>query len=206
MGRWKFFATVTVLTALALPAGTLYLLAGLKPHPPKGPTPNLRVEGGAYLYRDGRLSLRVEPLGPEGRAAFFSERGLPDPFADFPPEDNYVFFRVRFENLSREDPLTFSPVATLFGNSAALDEVRLYQTFYRLADGEKRLEAVGKALFVKTLSLPPGTFIERLLVYQYDDPYPVKAIPLIFGSVLVGREGLDLELPFEATFKKEKRR
>jgi hypothetical protein len=206
MGRWKALAAVAVLAALAVPAGTLYLLTGLKPRPPKRPDPNLRVEGRAFVYRNARLELQVEPLDPAGRADFFSRRGLEDPFAGFPPEDNYVAFRVRFENLSKNEPLTFSPVSTLFGNSAALDEVRLYQTFYREKDGEKMLEAVGKTLFVKTLSLPPGTFIERLLVYQYDDPYPVRTIPLVFGSILLGRESLDLELPFEATFHKEKRR
>jgi hypothetical protein len=206
MGRWKALAAVTVLAALAVPAGTLYLLTGLKPRPPKRPDPNLRVEGRAFVYRNAQLELQVEPLDPAGRADFFSRRGFEDPFAGFPPEDNYVAFRVRFENLSKDEPLTFSPVSTLFGNSAALDEVRLYQTFYREKEGEKKLAAVGKTLFVKTLSLPPGTFIERLLVYQYDDPYPVRTIPLVFGSILVGRESLDLELPFEATFHKEKRR
>lgn len=206
MGLWKTSAAVTLLATLALPATTLYLLTGLKPRPPKRPDPSLRVEGRCYVYRNPRLELRVEPLDPAGRADFFSQRGLTDPFAGFPPEDNYVAFRVRFENLSKDEPLTFSPVSTLFGNSAALDEVRLYETFYREKDGEKKLEAVGKTLFVKTLTLPPGTFIERLLVYQYDDPYPVRTIPLIFASILLGRESLDLELPFEATFQKEKRR
>lgn len=206
MGRWKALAAVALLTALAVPAATLYLLTGLKPRPPRRPDPNLRVEGRSYVFTTPRLELQVEPLDPAGRADFFSKKGLLDPFAGFPPEDNYVAFRVRFENLSQDEPLTFSPVGTLFGNSAALDEVRLYQTFYREKDGEKKLEAVGKTLFVKTLTLPPGTFIERLLVYQYDDPYPVRTIPLIFGNILLGRESLDLELPFEATFQKEKRR
>ncbi|MGC8762231.1 MAG: hypothetical protein ACP5VN_01135 [Acidobacteriota bacterium] len=206
MGRWKALAAVSVLASLALPAGTLYLLTGLKPRPPKRPDPNLRVEGRAFVYRNPRLELRVEPLTPPGRADFFAQRGLQDPFAGFPPEDNYVAFRVRFENLSKEESLTFSPVATLFGNAAVLDEVRLYQTFYREKEGERMLEAVGRTLFVKTLTLPPGTFIERLLVYQYDDPYPVRTIPLVFASILVGRESLDLELPFEATFQKEKRK
>lgn len=206
MGRWKTLAGVTVLTALAVPAATLYLLTGLKPRPPKRPDPNLRVEGRSYVYRNAWLELQVEPLDFAARTHFFSKRGLEDPFAGFPPEDNYVTFRVRFENLSKDEPLTFSPVNTLFGNAAALDEVRLYQTFYREKEGEKKLEAVGKTLFVKTLTLPPGTFIERLLVYQYDDPYAVRTLSLVFGGILVGREGLDLELPFEASFKKEKRR
>ncbi|MEW6758456.1 MAG: hypothetical protein AB1347_09560 [Acidobacteriota bacterium] len=197
---------VAGLAVAAVASQTIQVLVGLEPDGKARLPTGVRLEGSTFVVDDPRMSVRVAALDAAGRRDFFAGLGLPDPFRDVLSEENYVFFRVRFENRHKEEDLSFSPVNTMFGNASALDEVRLYQTFYRDKAGQEKLAAAGRGLFVKTLILPPGTHIERLLVYQYDDPYPVRKIPLIFGGILLGREGMDLELPFRADFKKEKRR
>ncbi|MEW5764263.1 MAG: hypothetical protein ACOYXN_02970 [Acidobacteriota bacterium] len=192
--------------ATVVASQVIQVLVGLSPDGKAKLPQGVRLEGNSFVVEDAAMEVRVSALDPAGRAGFFAGLGLQDPFRDVLPEENYVFFKVRFENRHKEEDLSFSPVNTLFGNAAALDEVRLYQTFYRDKAGQEKLAAAGKGLFVKTLILPPGTHIERLLVYQYDDPYPVRKIPLIFGGILQGRQGKDVEFPFRATFKKEKRR
>jgi hypothetical protein len=206
MGRRFWIAALTMVTVAAIASQTIQVLVNLAPDAKAKLPKGIRVEGPTFVVDDPRLEVRVTALDEAGRKDFFSGLGLADPFRDVLAEENYVFFKVRFENRHKEEDLSFSPVNTMFGNSASLDEVRLYQTFYRDKAGQEKLAAAGRGLFVKILILPPGSHIERLLVYQYDDPYPVRKIPLIFGGILLGREGMDLELPFRATFKKEKHR
>jgi hypothetical protein len=78
--------------------------------------------------------------------------------------------------------------------------------FYKETDGEERLAAAGKSFYFKSLHLPPGQWIERLMIFQYDELYQQKKVSLVLSSILLGREGVDLEFPFLTTFKKEKQK
>jgi hypothetical protein len=44
------------------------------------------------------------------------------------------------------------------------------------------------------------------MLFQYDETYQQKKVVLVLSSILLGRDGLDLEFPFLTTFKKEKRK
>ena len=200
-------ATLLAMAALAVAAKSVNILMDLTPEPQKKAREGYAVEGRAYHYRDKRLDARVAYLPPEDRTAWFSKRGLQDPFDGLiKPEDNYAFFSLRLENLQREDNVAFTPGSSMFGTANLVDDVTVYQMFYKENDGEARLAAAGKAFFFKALNLPPGQWIERLLLFQYDETYAVKKVPLVMSSILLGRDGIDLEFSFQATFKKEKRR
>ena len=164
----------------------------------------IAVEGNGYRFTAGDVDVRVEPLTDEQRAAFCREQGVEDPFGALRKGESYVFFKVRFENRRKEGDLVFSPQAAMFGNGLAFDEIKVYQYFYRDKDADAILASAGKVLFLKNLVLPPGYHLERLLMFQYDDPYPVKKISLIIGSLMAGQDGLDLEFRFRATYRKEK--
>ena len=88
----------------------------LLPEPQKKVVEGYQVEGRAYHYRDKRLDAKVAYLPPGDRAAWFAKRGLPDPFEGLiKPEDNYVFFSLRLENLLKEDNVSFTPGSSMFG-------------------------------------------------------------------------------------------
>lgn len=198
-------ASSAILFALAAGAATkIYIIEKLEPDPPKK-VAQYSAEPGGLRYRDARLEVVAAPLLGEARSSYFASRGLSDPFASPALEPTYVLFRIRIENLMRDEALEFSPGSAMFGNSNPLDEIAVYQLFYKEPDGEARLAAAGKTLFLRHLRLPPGEWIERLMVFQYDDPYPTKKITLILGSILLGRDGIDLEFPFRASYRKEKR-
>lgn len=211
-GTLRALAVLVVLAAAApsailLSARTLNILQDLVPEPQKKPEPGYFIEGKSYHYRDKRLDVRVTYLTPEERYAWFAQREVKDPFsAAIRPEDNYAFFRVRIENLQKEDSVEFTPGSSMFGTANLVDDISVYQMFYKESDGEERLAAAGKSFYFKALHLPPGQWIERLMLYQYDETYQQKKVVLVLSSILLGREGVDLEFPFLTTFKKVKRK
>lgn len=202
--RRRFLLMAAILFPVALAASSKYVLTGLAPEVTKKPVPGYTAEGSTFRFRDSRIQVNVTPMGPAERAAYFSSKGLPDPFYGIPADLNYVFFKIRIENLQKEDNVEFSPGSTMFGNSNSVDEIAMYQLLYKEQDGDARLAAAGKAFYLRNLRLPPGQWIERLMAFQYDDPYKTKKIALIMSSILMGREGIDLEFPFAATYVKEK--
>lgn len=193
-----------VLGVSAWASRKIYILETLTPDAKKVDSKKLSVEGGGFHYRDKRVDVRVEPLTGKELEAYYEAESVRDPFAGFPPEANYVFFKVRIENLQKSGELTFSPQGAMLGSDGPLDDIGLYQLFYRETDGDQKLAAAGKTLFLKNLYLPAGYWIERLLVFHYDNPYPTKKMTLILSNILLGKDGLDLEFPFRAGFKKEK--
>jgi len=201
-----FALAVGVSSAVVLSAKTLNILQDLVPQPQKKPEPGYSIEGKTHHYRDSRLDVRVTYLTPDARRAWFGQRGVKDPFAVIRPEDNYAFFRVRFENLQKEDSVEFTPGSSMFGSANLVDDISVYQMFYKERDGEETLAAAGKTFYFRTLHLPPGQWIERLMLFQYDEAYQQKKVALVLSSILLGREGLDLEFTFLTTFKKVKTR
>ena len=198
-----------VLASLVVPLAllasrTIYVLEGLTPEIQRKPVQGYTTEGSSFHYRDGRIAVTATPLLSPDHEAFYAQHELTNPFAHFPVEANYVFFKIRIENLQKADNVEFSPGSVMFGNSNALDDIAVYQLFYKEKDGEALLAAAGKTLFLKNLRLPAGQWIERLMVFQYDDPYKTKKIPLIMSNILMGREGLDVEFPFLTHFRKER--
>jgi len=183
---------------------TLYLLTDLEPKPPRKMEPEYSVEGGVYRFENADMKVEVEYMDKADRAAYYKGKDLSDPFQGLVMYDNLVTFRLRIENLDDAEDLNMSPGAAQMGNALVLDETTLYQMFYRMKDGEERLAAVGRTLFIKPLQLPPGLWIERLLLFQYDDPYPVRRMDLILSSILVGQNGTDVVLRYKAHFEKEK--
>lgn len=199
-------AAVLALVVVAAWAKSINILTDLTPVEPKKGDVGISVEGKGYHYRDKRIDVRVQYLTPGERLAWYQQRGVSDPFAGFVlPQENYVFFKVRFENLQREETVEFTPGSSMFGTSNLVDETAVYELFYKESDGETRLAAAGKTLFLKALHLPPGEWIERILLFKYDEEHQQKKVVLIMSNILLGHEGVDLEFPFNTTFKKEKR-
>jgi hypothetical protein len=194
------------LVVVAVSAKTVNILIDLVPVVPKKPDPGCTIQGKTIHYRDRRVDVQVEYLTPPDRFAWYQKRGEEDPFSGFLlPQENYVFFRVRFENLQKEENVEFTPGSSMFGTANLVDDTAVYELFYKENDGDKRLASAGKSLYFKSLHLPPGEWIERLLMYKYDETYQQKTVVLVMSNILLGREGLDLEFPFTTTFKKEKR-
>ncbi|MGC8723783.1 MAG: hypothetical protein ACP5VF_07910 [Acidobacteriota bacterium] len=201
-----------VLLALALAASlvplgasqTVQVLQDLRPEVKKKLPAGYAVEGLTYSFQDKRFSISATPLTPLAREAYYAKRKLKDPFADATPAAGYIFFLIRIENRQKTDMLYFSPGNVMFGNMNPIDEIAMYQLFYRLPEANAKLDAAGRSFFLRDLHLPPGLWIERLMVFQYDDPYPTKKINLALTSILLGGEGLDVNFPFIAKFKKEK--
>jgi hypothetical protein len=201
-----FALAVGISSVVVLSAKTLNILEDLIPQPQKKPQPGYFIEGKAYHYRDKRLDVRVSYLTADERRAWFDEREIKDPFSAVRAEDNYAFFKVRFENLQKDENVEFTPGSCMFGTGNLVDDITVYQMFYKETDGEERLAAAGKSFYFKALHLPPGQWIERLMIFQYDELYQQKKVSLVLSSILLGREGVDLEFPFLTTFKKEKQK
>jgi hypothetical protein len=197
-------AAAALVAALAAWASGALILESLTPLASKKLPPGYTLEGNVWHYRDPRVDVQVAPLAGEERASFFMSRGLQNPFASALPMENLILFRLRIENLQKDQSVEFSPTAVILGNSLAFDDTHVYQFLYKEADSETKLAAAGKTMYMNHLSLPAGLWIERLLAFQYDDPYPTKKIPLILGSMSAGPEGLDLVFPYKASFHKEK--
>lgn len=197
-------AALCLLLSLSVWAGSkIYVLKSLTPVVDKKSGPGYTMEGLTSHFRDQRADVQVTVLTPEERTKFFAGKGLDDPFTILSPRENYIFFKLRMENLDSSDTLEFSPNEVMFGNSMPLDETMLYQLLYKEKDGDAKLVAAGKTVFSRHLSLPPHAWIERLIIFQYDDPYPARKISLVINGAQIGRNGLELEFLFKSDFKKE---
>jgi hypothetical protein len=195
---------LALLSLAAWGSKKVQVLESLTPSVSKQEAPGYTAQGTEWRYRDDKIDFRVAPLTAEDRGAFYREKGLVDPFASFRATDNLLLFRVRIENLSKDTPVEFSPTATMFGNSVAFDETYIFQYLYKESNADEKLTAVGKTLFLSHLQLPPGTWIERLMAFTYDDPYTTKTLRLVVQGLMAGPEGLNLEFPFKASYRKEK--
>jgi len=200
----KAIALGLILVAASAWAGGVLILKSLTPELPKKAPEGYSLEGGVYHYRDAHLDVQVTPLTAAERPQYYATKKLPDPFSEVMPTENLILIRVRIENLQKEGAVEFSPTASMLGDSLAFDDTYVYQFLYKEKDADARLSAAGQTMFLKHLSLPPGNWIERLLAFQYDDPYPSKKLFLQLGGISVGPEGVPLAFPFKATFRKEK--
>ena len=167
--------------------------------------PKVVIEGNTYKYEGQFIKIEVEPLLLKDIAAYYEKKGLSNPFDEVPEGYNYVFFRIRLENLSKESNLEFSPSMALMEDCLPKDETSVFQMFYEKQGGEKKLEACGKTIFLKPLNLPPKTWIERLMFFEYDDPMPRKKTSLVLANITVGREIFEEVFPFRMKFIKETR-
>jgi hypothetical protein len=165
---------------------------------------NLKIENNFYKYESKRVKVEVEPLLLKDLGKYFSERGFENPFSETPNGFNYIFFRVRIENLSKETNLEFSPSSTILDDMLSKDDTTVYQMFYDKPNGEKKLEVLGKTMFFKPLTLPPQKWIERLLFFEYDSLAPTKRMVLTLANITAGREMFEIQFPFETKFVKEK--
>ncbi len=197
---------VILLTALAL-AGreSLVILESFTPNPPKKMPKGLEVQGLGYHLRNSDLDVTVQPLFLPEAAQYYKEHGVSNPFYDIPKEMNYFFFKVRLENLTKKETLEFLPTNSVMESCMAKDESTVYETFYKFEDGDARLAALGKTLFMKPLMLPPGQWIERLLFFEYDDTMTAHRMTLILANVAVGRDQYNLEFPYRAKFTRERK-
>ena len=190
--------------ALSLYAGSgSRYLEGITPDMPKKPEEGYSLDGKIYRFQNASLKVELEYLDQQERADYYREHKIDDPFRGFSQLQNLIPIRARFENLQKEGDIFMSPNTVVLGNIPTFDDTKLYQLLYQQRDNEKRLEAAGATLFIRPLSLPPGTWIERIFMFQYDDSLPVKRLSLVIASVM-GTAEWDLEFKYKATFKKEK--
>lgn len=188
-----------------LGAGVYYKLDSLetvKKAPKK--IEGLAITGKGYTYETKTLKVEVEPLLLKDMDAYFKERGMENPFTETPDGFNYIFFRVRMENLSKETALEFSPASVIMNDMVTKDDQTVYEMFYDKPNGEVKLETLGKTMFFKPLTLPPGKWIERLLFFEYDDLAPSYKMMLVFANLTAGKKIFELQFPFYSKFVKEK--
>jgi len=200
----KAIALGLLLVAASAWAGGILILESLTPELPKKAPEGYSLEGGVYHYRDAHLDVQVFQLTAAERPQYYAMKKLPDPFSGVRPAENLILIRVRIENLQKEGAVEFSPTASMLGDSLAFDDTYVYQFIYKEKDADAKLSAAGKTMYLKHLSLPPGTWIERLLAFQYDNPYPSKRLILQIGGISTGQEGVNLVFPFKTKFRKEK--
>jgi hypothetical protein len=197
---------LALICAAAFAAARLPVLESLVPDPPKKQIiPGLEIKGNGYHVRGEFADVEVEPLLLSAVGGWYAARGIQNPFGDFPAPMNYILLRVRLENLSKEDTLEFLPTQCTFDSCLAKEETAVYETFYSLPGGEKRLEVLGKTLYLKPLMLPPGEFIERLVWFEYDEPFAVKRMTLSLAGVSSGRTRMDLQFSYRAHYAKKQR-
>lgn len=204
MGPVWLSGLVSAFAISAAAATTLYVLTEMTPEISKNPEPGYSASGGIYRFENKSLRCEVEFLTPEARGAYFKKNGFQDPLAGLASESDFFAVRARFENLMAEGALTMSPNTVIFENCTVRDQTHLYQLLYLRPDGEKRLEAAGAVFYLSQLNLPPGTWIERLFLFQYEDPYPTKRMKLVIANLMGADQQWDMEFPFIAKFRKEK--
>lgn len=202
--RWGIAALLAALGIAAAASTTIYVITEMTPDIRKKPEAGYSAEGKIYRYANKDLACEVEVLLAEARGAYFRSKGYEDPFRDLASSEDFFVVRARFENRMAEHSLTMMPGSVMFENCTVRDETHLYQLFYIKSDGEKRLEAAGAVFYLKQLDLPPGQWIERLFLFQYDDPYRTKRMRLVISNLLAGDRQHDVEFPFIAKYKKEK--
>jgi len=201
----RLIAAVFFLASVSFLAGTTYYkldsLSTVEKAPKK--KKGLVIEGNLYKYQSQFLKLEVEPLLLKDIEAYYTKRGMINPFNEVPEAFNYIFFRVRMENLSKESNLEFSPSQVIMNDMLPKDDTTIYQMFYEKAGGEEKLDAMGRTVFLKPLTLPPKMWIEKLIFFEYEELLPTRRMILILSGINVGREIFEVELPFKAKFVKE---
>jgi hypothetical protein len=165
---------------------------------------NYKIEGKTFKFQSTRVKIEVEPLLIKDISSYFKSKGLENPFEDVPEGFNYIFFRARIENLSKDVALDFSPSMVILNDMVSKDDSTVYEMFYDKKNGEKYLDILGKTIFFKPLSLPPKMWIERLLFFEYEDIVSTKRFLLTFSDLTQGREIFEVSFPFRAKFIKEK--
>ncbi|MEJ2367325.1 MAG: hypothetical protein P8Z49_02985 [Acidobacteriota bacterium] len=190
---------------LSLSAMTLYRLDSVIPDPGRKQEQIMSVDGSTYHYRANKVDIQVTPILLKGIGRYYRTLGLRNPFEDFPPEMNYIFIRLRLENLDKHETLEFIPSNTMMGSMMPKDETQLYEMMYKLSDGNKRLVEVGKTFYFKELNLPPGYWFERLMLFEYKENRPARHMDLVLGNLSTGRNRFDVTFPFKLKFTKEKR-
>lgn len=201
--RRAILAAFGLAFCFGLAAADLPVLETLTPKPSKKLAEGVTVEGNAFHQKSEKVDIVLEPLLLSQVGEWYKARGLENPFYDIPKPMNYILLRVRFENLSNDETLEFVPTAVMFDTCIPKDESKVYELFYSLAGGEKRLATLGKTLYLTPLLLPPGQFIERLLFFEYDEPFPVKKMTVALASVAIGREKVDVAYEYKATYAKK---
>lgn len=198
-------AALALVLALSLGAvsGELPIVQSLTPAPPSKMPENITLEGRVYHMRSQTVDVQVEAFLLPEVGPWFEGRGLKNPFFDIPMAMNYILVRVRFENLSATETLEFVPTASAFDSCLAKDEAKIFETFYVLSEGEARLAVLGKSLYLKPLMLPPGQWIERLILFEYDEPFPVKRMTFSLSGVGMGRDRIDMAFPYRAGYGKK---
>lgn len=200
-----FLLFFSVFSMICLAGNFYYLLYEIKPvEKATKKTTKLKIENNIYKYESKRIKVEVEPFLLKDIGRYYSERNSINPFDETPEGFNYIFFRVRIENLSKETNLEFSPSSTILNEMLSKDDTTVFQMFYDKPNGEKKLEIIGKTLFFKPLTLPPGKWIERLLFFEYDLVVPTSKMVLIMSNITVGREMFEIQFPFKTKFVKEK--
>ncbi len=203
MRRWILLPILLI--GLGLAAETVRLLESLEPLPYHKEAEGYSVEGMVYRFENEHVAVEAEHLTTEQRGAYYDARKLDDPFVGLVEYDNLFVLRVRIENLHKSETLNMQPSTVSIGNCLVQDETHVYQLFYRMKDGDERLAAAGKTLFLRPLSLPPGTWIERLFLFHYDDPYSVRRLILVISNIMFGNDMVEVEFRFKSRFKKVKR-
>lgn len=199
------FLLFSAFSIICLAANFYYLLCEIKPvEKATKKTKKLKIENNIYKYESKRIKVEVEPFLLKDIGKYYSERNMLNPFDETPEGFNYIFFRVRIENLSKETNLEFSPSSTILNEMLSKDDTTVFEIFYDKPNGEKKLEIIGKTLFFKPLTLPPGQWIERLIFFEYDLVVPTRKMVLIMSNITIGKEMFEFEFPFKTKFVKEK--
>lgn len=203
----KVFAFLSFLVSLALLAGSVYYrLDSIIPNEKAAKKKkNVEIRGNTFRYQSNLLKLEAEPLLLKDLGGYYAKKGLINPFEEVPEAYNYVFIRVRIENMSKEKTLDFSPASATLDGFLSRDDTTVYEMFYDEPGAEKKLEILGKTLFLKPLSLPPRNWIERMLFFEYDDPFPTGKMTLAISNLTVGKEIIEITFPFRSKFVREKK-
>ena len=205
MKKLMLFPRIILFSFISFSAGFYYLLVDIKPSPKAlKKSKNLKIDGKVYKYESKRVKIEIEPFLIKDLGNYYSQKGFQNPFDETPEGFNYIFFRIRIENLSKETNLEFSPSSAFLNEMLSKDDTTVFQMFYDKPGGDKKLEFIGKTIFFKPLTLPPGQWIERLLFFEYDQLVPIRKMVLVLSNITAGREIFELEFPFETKFAKEK--
>jgi hypothetical protein len=121
------------------------------------------------------LTVMVEPLEPEDRAAFIEriKPGMADPFAPAPGRpEQFMVFRVAFDNRTGF-PVTFQPGNVMIitkrqAHRFPLDFTDLYLNAERagIDDPQRATNRVVALIYDTSTTIPDGTRMERLLVFR----------------------------------------
>lgn len=165
---------------------------------------NYSTKEKTIIYQSNLVRIEVEPFLLKNIKEYYNSKGMENPFEEISEGFNYIFFRVKIENLSKEQNLDFSPSMVILNDMVFKDDGAILEMFYDKANSEKKLELLGKTMFFKPLSLPPKMWIERLLFFEYDDVVPRKKFLLTFSCLTLHKEIFEVSFPFKAKFVKEK--